>query len=488
MKKIVYSLMLMLLFVLTRPAQAGFMDKLNSATQKLNEKSQQMQQGTWKPGKKQPAESGAEEDEDRPLNLKGQGHCKGQNSATCMDYMEVVGQCTDPLKGYRAKLTADLIEKKLKEDTSLSPELRKNLEEDLAGLREAQKNKSDSPTIAGEKNSQRHLMDITEDDQIAINADFGKFYQKIMNKCMGADHMGTGKRTEMNYVQDNSEAMNDRKKQEKTFSDMQACMAKTQGLRMTLTAERLEKNLKAANVSGKQKEDWEKDIAALREAGEKNLMMPAAVDPANPMRYATRLTMDDQVAINEEYSTQSMAIIEGCSATADKQAKSKPKDMTKSGGLVDHSKSPANHAAQKTAAKKKPNDGKWRVQKNRGALSCYLGACELDGMRDLTDCQKQTGGYWWKVLADGIQAKLDADKGTLTEVQKTEMKEDIDALRTADAERLSKYPAPDPERSMRYQDHFTKKEFGEAQLKYQKMYKAQMDYCNKTYADILKHN
>lgn len=97
-------------------AHAGFLDKLNAATQKMNQASQNIQQKSQQIPQRaagQPAE-----DPDRPLHLDDhyKGSCYGKHSATCMDYMEVAGQCMDPLKGYRAKLLADRIDHKLKNE------------------------------------------------------------------------------------------------------------------------------------------------------------------------------------------------------------------------------------------------------------------------------------------------------------------------------------------------------------------------------------
>src|SRR5437867_4318322 len=80
----------------SQSARAGWLDKINQAAQNLNQPA--------KPAQQQPT------DADHPIQLQGQGHCKGQNSATCMDYMEVVDQCMAPLYGYHAKLFADRIE------------------------------------------------------------------------------------------------------------------------------------------------------------------------------------------------------------------------------------------------------------------------------------------------------------------------------------------------------------------------------------------
>src|SRR3989338_2132860 len=73
------------------PARAGFLDKLNAATQKLNEASQKMQQKS-----QQMQQSGYDRNPD--------GTCV-RRSATCMDYNVTMDNCMAPLKGYRSKIT-----------------------------------------------------------------------------------------------------------------------------------------------------------------------------------------------------------------------------------------------------------------------------------------------------------------------------------------------------------------------------------------------
>jgi hypothetical protein len=119
---------------------AGLFDKLGDAVKTMSQKAEQLKDSSSQ-------ENG---DPDHPLNLTGEGHCKGQNTATCLDYMEVANQCLEPLKGHRMKLLADRIEHNLKTE-KLSAQQRKNLEEDMAAAREAEKNHSDQPTIAGQK-------------------------------------------------------------------------------------------------------------------------------------------------------------------------------------------------------------------------------------------------------------------------------------------------------------------------------------------------
>jgi hypothetical protein len=274
------------------------LDKINAATKKLEEKTQQMNQ------KSQEMNSDRNPD----------GTCK-HRSATCMDYNVTMDRCMEPLHGLRSRLWVEQIENKLKTE-ELSDKERKNLEEDLAGFKQAVKDKSDSPTIAGEKNSQRYLMDVSDEDQMAVNGKFSPKYQEIMNKCMGADHMGVGHRTEMNYVQDNSAEMAASAKQKKTQDDSMNCLKKASAVRWNVMADVMEERMKKVNPTGKAKAEWEGDIASLRAAYDQGLAQPNPVDLENPTRYMTRLTMDDQMALNNQYAARSQEEIAKCSAMA----------------------------------------------------------------------------------------------------------------------------------------------------------------------------
>jgi hypothetical protein len=276
-------------------ASAGLLDKLNQATKKLNDYNARQQGGQSGQSSDQSSSAGEEEDPDRPLDLYKQkgfkGSCEGKRSATCMDYMEAMDHCMEPLKGYRMKVTADRIEKKLKTE-QLTDKQRKNLEEDLAAAKEAYQNKTDNPTIAGQKNSQRYLNDISEEDQVWINAEYGKFHTKINNKCVGADHMGIGKRTEFGGpTMSGDDAVKFMKEKRAKEDAPFECLKKAQYVRWAIMADLMEKRMNEKNISGKERADWEADIASLREFAEKaEGQMPPAVDPANPMRAMMRLT------------------------------------------------------------------------------------------------------------------------------------------------------------------------------------------------------
>jgi hypothetical protein len=301
---------------LSSTAQAGLLDKINSAAQKLNEKAQQME---TKQNTNQP-----KEDPDHPLRLEAKnGSCEGHRSATCMDYGEAVDQCMDPVRGYRMKVLGDKIERKLKEE-QLSDKERKSLQEDLTAAKEAYKNKTDNPTIAGQKDSQRYLSDISDEDQIWVNAEYGQFRNKIYNKCMGADHMQTGHRTELitDFGPSGDEAVAEYRKEHprRRNSASNDCLKMVGGVRYKVMADMMEKKMKTLKLSDKEKGEWQADIAAVRKTADAGgTTMPQVDDPANPYRPMTRLSSpDDMMAVNNEYMQASQKAMNECNAQAKK--------------------------------------------------------------------------------------------------------------------------------------------------------------------------
>jgi hypothetical protein len=324
-------------------AHAGVLDKLKSAAR---EKTQELKKIAPKPagsgqtqdttGAAAPASGGGvqpagaqttrqdaqpAEDPDHPLRLTGQGHCRGQNSATCLDYMEVVQQCMDPLNGYRADLLAKRIEKRL-EDSKLTADRRKNLEEDLSVFRDLAARKSnEEPTLGGQMRSQRYLSDIEDEDQIWVNAEYNRFNRRIMNKCEGADHMGVGHRTELitDFGPSGDEAVAEYRKTHpqrgKTPPRTAAmeCMQSLSGLRFKLMADMMEKKMQSSTLSAEERSQWRADIAAVRKAAAAGgSAMPTVDDPANPMRPLTRLTTQEQLSLNDVYVKATQTAMADC--------------------------------------------------------------------------------------------------------------------------------------------------------------------------------
>jgi hypothetical protein len=381
----------------------------------------------------------------------------------------------DPLRGYRSKLTADLIEKKLKKEKDISPALRKNLEEDLAAFREAEKNKSDHPTIAGQPKSQRYLQDISEEDQVCINADYNTFYKKIYNKCMGADHMGIGKRTEM--MQDTKtmtceQAVAEFRKREAKESAPFDCLQNVSNVRWIVMAEHMEAKMKKLDPQGKEKADWEADIASVREvAAIGGTAQPKAVDPSNPVRYMMRLSGEEQVAMMQEYSARSMEESAKCTGGG---STPKAREIA-SGGLVDRSKSPANQNAKPTPQKK--DRGARTTYSDDGSLSAHLGATKVDAMIEYADCSNYMKGGFAKLHADKLQAKLDA-AGNVPAQKRQEWQEDIAAWREAQMNNRNTPTPPDPDNPYRWYDYVTNQERQQINQEYAALVNDMNKKCN----------
>ncbi len=473
--KYLAGLLMMALFVGFNPAiaRAGWMDKLKQAADNLNKGSQPAQSN-------QPAQSAQEEDPDHPLHLEDHYHgtsCEGKRSATCMDYGEVVDKCLDPLNGYRSKLYVDLIEKKLKNETLTAP-LRKNLEEDLVGFKEAVQNKTDNPTIAGEKNSQRHLMDVTEEDQVYVNAEYNKFYKKIYNKCIGADHMGIGKRTEMmqdTETMSGEEAVAALKKKNAEESAPFECLKNVSNVRWVVMADHMEAKMNKLNPSGKERAEWEADIASVREVATiGGTAQPKAVDSSNPVRYMMRLTGEEQVAMMQEYSARSQEESAKCTGGGSSTPKERP---IQSGGLVDQSRSPANRNAKPTP-EKKDRGYKATALGGGGSLSSHLGATKVDAMIEYADCSNYMKGGFAAVHADTLQEKLDK-AGNVPPQKRKEWEEDIAAWRAAAAAGQQNPVPPDPNNPYRWYDYVTNEERAQINQKYAKMVNEMNAKCNK---------
>jgi hypothetical protein len=476
MKRILSVLCIATLFAL--PAHAGLLDKLNQATKKLNDYNAR-QGGTASGSSNQPASvaTGEAESEDRPYDLNKQkgfkGSCEGKRSATCMDYMEAMDHCMAPIYGYRSKLYIDLIEKKLKTEKNLKADERKKLEEDLAGFKEAYANKSDEPTIAGQKKSQRYLSDVTEDDQVWINAEYNKFNHKITNKCVGADHMGIGKRTEFEGpTMSGDEAVKQMKAQRAKEAEPFECLQKSQYVRWTIMADLMEKRMNERKLSGKERADWEADIASLREFAETGEgKMPKPVDPNNPMRSMMRLTdSKDQMYISTESAKRSQEMMDECQKKGPKRERQQLTGTT------------SQILAAKKIQDKKEAENEAIYQRNKskgtggGSLSASLGATDLRYMKTAVKCYDPLKGHMAKVTTEMLEKKFKS--ANPSGQKRKEWQEDIAAWKAAADAGADQADPPDPDNPYRWQDYLTKQERQEINTQHSKFYNELMAKCN----------
>jgi hypothetical protein len=155
------------------------LDQIKEATQTLNQVTQTL-------NRQQPTQAAAP-----------QGKNCGALGAGCLDYMNTVTDCLAPLQGYHAKMWADVIDERLASGSGITAAQRGNLEEDRAAYRAAEANRTDAVDA---RISGRMFEDLPRSDQVEVNRRYGTYYNAIMSKCNGADHMGVGHTTELNYL------------------------------------------------------------------------------------------------------------------------------------------------------------------------------------------------------------------------------------------------------------------------------------------------
>ncbi|HEX5048581.1 MAG TPA: hypothetical protein VFX89_15815 [Gammaproteobacteria bacterium] len=396
-------------------AQPKFLDKLNNAAKKLENKSQAA-----------PAA--------QPTVVGG---------ATDFSALSDHQACYDPLKGYRSKITADMLEKKLAAQTSLTPQQRSEWQEDLAAVRAAEAAGSDDVKSPDPQDAHRYLSHLSTQEQTDLNGQYGARYNEVTSGCLGKDHMNVGHTTAMNMVKDTSAADKQQAKSDANINAMQQCFAQLQGIRWAVMADKMQAKMTALNPSGQERQDWEADIAVVKQAQAGGATMPQSPDPKNPMRFMMRLSSEEQLAMNNEVMEKTTKMQQDC---AQGRTGMVEREIT-AGGPVDRTKSPANKNA--TAAPKNPNRG--------NAQGGALGAGKVDGLVEYNKCYEPLRGHLAKVTAEALEQKL-AAAPSLTAQQRTEWQQDIASWRAAEQAGKDSADPADPNDPYRWQDHFTNAE------------------------------
>jgi hypothetical protein len=398
-------------------AQPKFLDKLNNAAKKLEDKNKQS------PAATQPTVVG------------------GATSFTALDEQ---AKCNEPLKGYRSKITGDMLEKKLAAQTALTPHQRAEWQEDLAAVRAAQAAGSDDVKSPDPKDAHRYLSHLTTAEQTELNGQYGQFYNQVAGGCLGKDHMNVGHTTPMNMVKDTAAADRQQAKSDANINAMQQCFAQLQGIRWVVMAEKMQAKMTALNPSGQERQDWEADIAVVKQAQQGGATMPQSPDPKNPMRFMMRLSPEEQLAMNNDVMERTTKMQKECT---EGRTGIVEREIT-AGGPVDRTKSPANKNA--TAAPKDPNRG--------NAKGGALGAGKVDGLVEYNKCYEPLRGHLAKVTAEALESKLAKAPASLTAQQRTEWQQDIASWRAAEQAGKDTADPADPANPFRWQDHFTNAE------------------------------
>jgi hypothetical protein len=264
-------------------------------------------------------------------------------------------ECMAATNGHLESLFADRLEAKLGVSNALKPEEREVWQADLDALR-AVANEHHAYRAPDAKHPDQYLDAFTDDEFRAIHSMNTRFGQDLQLAC--EDKYGDMAYTKKNGKSDSQkqyEAQLRSKlieptdvktiplgalpspfpKQQPSAAEQlaattaasKASMASSQAavgritdctkgitsLRWKLMADKMQERLDAgAGLSAQQKTDLAADIGATRRAAEQGLAQPEAVDTANPYRFMTWLSADDQAAVTSQYTTQLTAMMASC--------------------------------------------------------------------------------------------------------------------------------------------------------------------------------
>jgi hypothetical protein len=231
--------------------------------------------------------------------------------------------CMAQANGAQEKLTAQVLQRKLNLSAAgLTAQDRQRIQQDIQWLNAKAVNpRAPAPDP---RNSQRYLMDMSDDEQVEVNSAFSGFVNAVREKCearyggMSQFSDPSGRRP---AAIDTRVAFPDLlhatppAHQATAMEQHQDCMAGVAGVRWQLMAEHMEGKLRSLpNVSAQERKAWEEDIAVVRGAQQSGAKtIPMSPDPKNPTRYMTRLTPQEQMAMIQEQSARTQQIMAGCS-------------------------------------------------------------------------------------------------------------------------------------------------------------------------------
>ncbi len=272
-----------------------------------------------------------------------------------LDGLRTYVDCQNKARGLRETLMADRLEKKLMMSSSLNDEERKVWQDDIDALR-AVVSKHIAYKAPDAKKPDQYLDGFTTDEFRAIQSMSTRFTQEVNLTCeqLYGDiaRKKTGETTESQARYEASlrakmvqptdvntlplqalpspfpkpEVSQEQKlattvaqskaamaQSQASVSRIGGCVAQMAGLRWKLMADTMQEHLSGGSgLTTQQRVDLEADIRAVRAAAAQGAAPPAAVDPANPYRFMTWLTNEEQTKIGADYAAQSSALMAQC--------------------------------------------------------------------------------------------------------------------------------------------------------------------------------
>lgn len=282
-----------------------------------------------------------------PVSASAQSLSSGLG-ATKLDGLDKLNNCQNKALGHREHLIADRLDARLAQNTTLNADERAIWVAEIHALRQT------SPThpykAPDEKNSQRYFLGLTDKEQQSINSMHQRYVEEVNLDCEkkyggmlryspGSDQSGQARYEQQlkdkmqtpidiatipvtpipspypkTLEQMHEERRAARQAQRQAMAQTQTnCMDATKGLRLSILADKMQQRYDSSKgLSPKERADFLADIKATRDAADKKLDYAPPVDPKNPNRALMRLTAQEQMDVNTEFSKQLLEKVQNC--------------------------------------------------------------------------------------------------------------------------------------------------------------------------------
>jgi hypothetical protein len=274
--------------------------------------------------------------------------------ATKLDGLRTMVECQNKVAGFLEGLMADRLDKKLAMSSALSAAERKVWEDDIKALRVVANEKT--PYKAPDSSNPNHYLDgFTEKEFQAVHSMNTRFGQEVNLECeqrYGDISSRTGETTEgharylaglrARFVEPvdvstlplealpspfpkpevsaeeqlatlRAQSQAAQASSQAVMGNIAACTAGMTGLRWSIMADKMAAKLAAStSLSAAQRADFEADLRATRTAAEQNLPQPPAADAANPYRFMSWLTPEEQAEAGTQYGAQVATFMQTC--------------------------------------------------------------------------------------------------------------------------------------------------------------------------------
>lgn len=413
MRRVVPMTCIAILMLAPAAWSQSLLDKLSNAASKLKPGAQSTQQS--QPASTQPG--GA-------TNLHGLDDYNG---------------CMAQTAGAQEKLNAQILQRKLDHSSDLSADARRKIQEDAAWLNA--KAAGQQVPAPDPKNSQRYLLEMSDEEQQEVSGAYGRFANEVHDKCeaqyggmsqfsdpSGARHAPIDTRVPLPDLLHATPPAHVATAREQRS----ACMGATKGVRWQIMAEHMEKKLSSLpNLSAQERKAWEEDIAVVRAAQASGATtMPQSPDPKNPMRYMTRLDTNEQLAMSQEQGARMRQVMAGCQGggatqTAESSARAQELAAMHEQRRAQRNAPPADAGAAQAAAQAWLDAHPFTARKYAAGSSTQADYLEKSGT---LACFDRVKGFHAREVAD----KLTAKRSSIAAEQRQQLEGWISAWRTAE--------------------------------------------------------